>query len=66
MANDNIKIRVTKAYLVEVTDKDGYLLYMDDYGKQVSASDWCFGNRQEALALGEQLKKMVLEKGAEK
>lgn len=46
-----MKVRITKAYLVEVTD---------DKGKAIT-DDYCFGTKADAQKLGEKLMKEVEE-----
>lgn len=47
-----LKIRITKCYLVEVTDAEGYEI----------ESDYAFGTRKDAEIIGERLKREVLER----
>ncbi len=49
------KLRITKCYLVEVIDKNGCVQEYRDRGSYIEASDYCFGSKEDAKRIGEQL-----------
>lgn len=59
MADKNFKLRITKCYLVEVVDKDGNEQEYRRDGNVYEASDFCFGTKEDAKKLGEQMIKWV-------
>lgn len=57
---DKLKLRITKCYLVEVIDKDGYVQEgYDKFGDPFVADDYCFGTKQDAIRLGNELIELV-------
>ena len=50
--NPNYKIRITKCYLVELIDKDGYI-QQGSYNNDLT--DFCFGTKQDAISTGNRL-----------
>lgn len=58
----NLKIRITKCYLVEVVDKDGYVQEYRQDGELYEASDYCFGTKEDALKTGNIIKEWVQNK----
>ena len=48
-----LKIRLTRAWLVEVVDQDDCEI----------AGDWCFGTRENAMAEGKRLKSEIIKDG---
>lgn len=54
------KLRITRCWLVEVVDKDGYVQeYTDSYGMLNVADDYCFGTKEDAIKTGNELIKLV-------
>jgi len=45
-----LRIRLTRAWLVEVVDQDDCEI----------AGDWCFGTREDAMADGQRMKKELI------
>jgi len=61
MRNGKLKVRITKCYLVEVIDKDGFVQYWDEHGTNRTADDYCFGTKEDAKLVGEDLMRLVEE-----
>ena len=54
------KLRITKCWLVEVTDNKGFVQkYKSESGRIKRADDFCFGTKEEAKQLGNKLMKLV-------
>ena len=57
-----LKVRITKCYLVEVIDENGYVQYWKDpFGLENVADDYCFGNKDDAVRRGKELMEWVQE-----
>lgn len=58
----DLRLRITKCYLVEVIDKDGNVQYYKDIdGMDMVADDYCFGTKEDAKKVGQSLIEMVKE-----
>lgn len=60
MAN-KLKVRITKCYLVEVVDKNGYVQFYTNKGEECTADDFCFGTKDDAMDLGRKMIEKVKE-----
>ena len=56
-----LKLRITKCYLVEVVDEQGYVQYYEQDGMDYVADDYVFGSKEEAKKRGETLTQWVRE-----
>lgn len=52
---EELRIRITKCYLVEVVDKNGYVQEYYQDGSCHDVSDYCFGTKQDAMETGRRL-----------
>lgn len=59
--SDKLKLRITRCYLVEVVDKDGYVQRFNRYGCEEEANDFCFGTKEDAKKVGQRLIEWVEE-----
>lgn len=60
------KLRITKCYLVEVVDENGYVHDYCQDGRSIEASDYCFGTKEDAIKTGNELIKWVEESEEER
>lgn len=60
-----LKLRITKCYLVEVVDKDGYVQYWEQDGIDNVADEYVFGTKEDAIKTGNKLMQWVEESNAE-
>lgn len=58
---EGYKLRITKCYLVEVVNKDGYVQDYYQDGSCHEASDYCFGTKEDAKRTGQRLIEYVKE-----
>lgn len=62
----DLRLRITKCYLVEVVDKQGNVQYYKDIdGMETVADDYCFGTKVDAERVGKSLIKLVEESEVE-
>lgn len=54
--NPKYKVRLTRCWLVELVDKDGYVATYDPHcGGEEILDTYCFGTKEDAIKAGEDL-----------